>query len=356
MRTFWILPLLLVTACHSGQEILSGSQDSKSVNENSSSFPPPAPGESAPADSFRKGVTLVCWSEECFQDEAIERTLIYLQGLGVEWLAIVPTWYQETEEANEIFGDEDRSPTTEDLQFIIRRAKEFGFQILLKPHVNVLDGSFRGDIDPDNLALWQASYRAFILHFAEFAQEEGVEIFSVGTELEERSRDASFWIGLIDTIREIFSGPLTYSANWTEYDSVRFWNRLDFIGIDFYYPLTDDFDATQGDMEIALEEIGDEIREFSLLQQRPVLLTEIGYRSIDGANTRPYDFHWDRPVDLQEQADAYAAVLTTFFRADWLQGIFWWRADPELRGGRTDDDYFFYDKPAAEILRRFWNR
>jgi homoserine trans-succinylase len=32
---------------------------------------------------------------------------------------------------------------------------------------------------------------------------------------------------------------LTYAANWDDFDKVPFWNELDYIGIDAYFPLSD---------------------------------------------------------------------------------------------------------------------
>jgi hypothetical protein len=33
-------------------------------------------------------------------------------------------------------------------------------------------------------------------------------------------------------------GKLTYAANWDKYDQVSFWDELDFIEIQAYFPLT----------------------------------------------------------------------------------------------------------------------
>lgn len=346
-----------LVACHSGFQPLSDSRDrldgGSGQGGGSESELTPSP-DSSPG-TFRKGVTLVCWSPGCFvEEEETSSSLDYLQSLGVEWLAIVPTWYQSSASSSDILSDDDRSPTDDDIRFVIGQARARGFKILLKPHIDVLTRAWRGNIQPTDLPAWRQNYREFILHYARLAQELNVEIFSIGTELRRRSGDLPFWIGLIEEIRPLFSGELTYSANWDEYELVSFWNLLDFIGIDFYFPLTNSSEATQAQMESGLGPIGERIRAFSQTRQRPILFTEIGYRSIDGANTRPHDFNRRGTIDLQEQADCYSAVLTLFENTDWLKGIFWWRADPRLIGGPSDDDYMFYNKPAADVLRGFW--
>lgn len=43
---------------------------------------------------------------------------------------------------------------------------------------------------------------------------------------------------LIRQIRRVYHGPLTYAANWSgEYKQIRFWDALDYVGIQAYFPL-----------------------------------------------------------------------------------------------------------------------
>ena len=49
------------------------------------------------------------------------------------------------------------------------KAQELGFDEWLKPHVDVKDGSFRGEIQPDDRTAWFGSYRAMIEHYADLA-------------------------------------------------------------------------------------------------------------------------------------------------------------------------------------------
>lgn len=302
----------------------------------------------------RRGANFVCWYAGCFTEGEVTNSLDAFQELGGNWLAIVPTVYQADLSSSIIYVDLSDTPTEEEIRNLISLAHGRGLQVLLKPHVDVETGEWRGEIVPDDLVTWQASYREQILNYAQIASETGVEIFSIGTELETQSGDTTYWRGLIAEIRAIYPGQLTYSANWTEYDSVAFWGELDFIGIDFYFPLTDDSEATVDEMIGGLLSSEFTIQEYAAGQNRPVLFTEFGFRSVDGANTRPYDFTMDGEVDLQEQADAYEAVLSVFGDDPWLEGMFLWRWDPQLSGASDDDNYLIYGKPAAGILSNYW--
>jgi hypothetical protein len=46
-----------------------------------------------------------------------------------------------------------------------------------------------------------------------------------------------YWSQLIKKIKKIYF-KLTYAANWDDFDKVPFWNELDYIGIDAYFPLS----------------------------------------------------------------------------------------------------------------------
>lgn len=127
------------------------------------------------------------------------------------------------------------------LQYAKRFQKE-KIQIMVKTTYLGLARGFTGAIKMNSEEDWkilEASYSQFILTYARAAEELNVAIFCIGTELEEfvASRPA-YWQKLIQEIREVYKGKLTYAANWDEFKRVVFWKDLDFIGIDAYFPLS----------------------------------------------------------------------------------------------------------------------
>ncbi|MDO8518567.1 MAG: metallophosphoesterase [Deltaproteobacteria bacterium] len=354
MRHLFCL-LFLLSACAGLERIQlndadpDDGPDENPVNTDGDQVSPLPPTESCRA----RGFNFICWHRGCFQEEEVPDSLDAAAATGANWLAIVPTWYQASEFSNAISMHATRSPDLAELSSVIAEAKGHGFQILLKPHIDLENGSWRGTIAPTNLNDWQESYRNFIFAMADLSEEEGVEVLAIGTELKTRSGDNAFWRDLIADLRERYSGRLTYAANWDEYDSVDFWDLLDYVGIDFYFPLTGSATATEAQMEASLEEIGSDLETFASVQGKPFLITEIGFRNVDGTNTRPYDYSITGARDDQEQADAYQAVLNAFSDENWLEGMFWWRWDIQLSGA-SDEGYLIYGKPAADILEAAW--
>jgi hypothetical protein len=86
-----------------------------------------------------------------------------------------------------------------------------------------------------------------------------------------------------------------------------------------------------------------------------VLFTEIGYPSQDGVNRHPWESGFYAPLDLQEQADLYQALLQTFYNQSWFAGVYFfpWETDPFM-GGPCDLTATPHDKPAEDVLRQWY--
>ena len=64
----------------------------------------------------------------------------------------------------------------------------------------------------------EGSYGKFILDYAQLAQELKLEIFCIGTELENFvSNRPIYWAQLVKDVRAVYKGKLTYAANWNEF-------------------------------------------------------------------------------------------------------------------------------------------
>ena len=165
------------------------------------------------------------------------------QRLSVEWIAVNPFGYQTSVHTIGIrFGGD---PRDEHLIDGIHQAQQLGLKVMLEPHIwrSEKDGSdWRGTIGFDTEREWKewfSNYERFLLHYAQIAAQTEAEILCVGVELSRTVTDRpDDWRRLISKVREIYPGPLTYAANWWgDYDVVEFWDELDYIGINAFFPL-----------------------------------------------------------------------------------------------------------------------
>src|SRR6185437_11678770 len=191
-------------------------------------------------------------------------------------------------------------------------------------------GTWVGTLEPTDVDAWFASYRNFIYHYADLAQRGGAAALVVGTELRSLSGSAytDRWRAIIAGVRHRFSGTLTYAAtsNGNEYQQVHFWDSLDYIGVDAYFSLTGLNDPTVPDLVSAWSSRGylASLRALSAACGKPVVFTEIGYRSIAGAAITPNVWWTSAPYDMDAQASAYEAAFEALAGETWFGGMYWW--------------------------------
>ena len=115
---------------------------------------------------------------------------------------------------------------------------------------------------------WE-SYALQALHFATIAEEEGVRMYSLGTETDRLFRTrpgGDYWINhfgtelqsMVDRVRAVYSGLLTYDMHYGAYwrdwfapGSWRLWEDLDMdvIGVSSWFPLVDEPPTTVLDVD-----------------------------------------------------------------------------------------------------------
>jgi hypothetical protein len=273
----------------------------------------------------------------------------------------------ERRDSTDIAEDPLKTPTDAAVERAVRELHGLGLKVMLKPHVDVKDGTWRGSIRPADTSRWFESYRSFLGHYAALAEANGVELLCVGTELAtlSDSRYAAEWLAVVGEVRAAYRGPLTYAANGNspgdEYASVSFWPLVDLMGLDVYTPLTGKNDPTRDELVRGWtsnrygQNMVAAFRNWQASHGKPVIFTEIGYRSADGTNLAPWDFERAAPPDPGEQADCYAAAFSVWTReGSWMKGVFWWDwSVPVPSPG--DTDYTPRGKPAEQVLRA-WQR
>ncbi len=287
-----------------------------------------------------------------------------LAATGANWAALLVTQYQDTATSTLIAprAAENKTPTDDSLRFAIKEFHDEGLKVMLKPHVDAWNGQWRGEFVPADVDAWFASYTQFIVHYAQLAQEQGVEGLVMGTEFVKLSGSANRdrWIAVIKAIRNVYGGVLAYAANATypadEFTSVSFWDQVDLIGLDAYFHLTDSTTATLDQLVSAWtsnsygENAVAAVQNLASAQQKPVIFTELGYKSVDGANIEPWNYSRSGAYDPEEQRDCYEAAFEVWSQqTSIVKGIFWW-AWPVPAPGANDLDYNPRGKLAETVL------
>ncbi|TNF82752.1 MAG: hypothetical protein EP299_01410 [Acidobacteria bacterium] len=195
----------------------------------------------------------------------------------------------------------------------------------------------------------------------------------------------TYWRRLIRQVRESYSGQLTYAANFDQYEFVGFWDELDLLAINAYFPLRASYEPDLSRDELADRlETGwtevlrrlDEFRKGQGIPRHRVLLSELGYVERANSTIEPWASNgfsvlpssdgpqlvvWeDQPPDKTERALAIGALFNAnkALGGELLGGILYWKlsTNPDHRevepfvlviGGKGPED------PMLGELRRF---
>ena len=285
--------------------------------------------------------------------------------VNANYVGIVPYAFSRPEEPQVNFDTSrqwwgERKQGTE---VTIQYAKRLGLKVMLKPHVWVFGAGWPGEFKLNNeqdWKTWELQYKEYVLTFAKMAQQQGVELFCIGTEFRIAAVERrDFWVRLIADVRQVYQGKITYAANWDNYQNIGFWNYLDFIGIDAYFPLVEAANPSQQQMQQAWVQKAIELRTYSEQWKKPILFTEYGFQSMDHAAGK----HWELnskelPVNLPLQRSAYQALFETIWHQPWFAGGFLWKwfAHHQRAGGVDHHAWTPQNKPAEQTIKAYYGQ
>lgn len=272
---------------------------------------------------------------------AFDRTLDECVRMGSTWVALTPFGRvgDLAGRGVDLTFEKPFPENREDVRRAVRMAHARGPQVMLVPHLWVESYEWRALIDPKTDAGWDAwakSYGAFVKAWAEVAESERVDLLSAGVELRSwvTTPRAPSFVALLRELRRIYTGPITYSANWDDVEDTVVLGELDLVGVNAFYPLADQEGSTFPTLLEGGKRVQERVKRLAETWQRPVLFTEIGYTTRPDPAIKP----WEWPdkmekvkVDEVAQADAYRALVSPLLDEPRFAGLFVWRvyADPD---------------------------
>ncbi|MBK6684354.1 MAG: hypothetical protein IPG45_07760 [Deltaproteobacteria bacterium] len=312
------------------------------------------PGPVAPIAPAEKGVSLGLFSADPNFD--YRPLLEEVVATGATHVSIAWVWWQEDVRALMIEPRPGWSATPEQISRTMRAARGLGLHVTAFPILRLAKvgpKEWRGVIRPDDEDRWWESYQHFTLEAARLAVEGGAQRLSIGSELLSREGQRERWLALIERVR-IAAAPLElmYSANWDHYQPVSFWDAVDVIGVTAYFELTKNLEADEAALAAAWGPVRAQLLDHATRVGKPLVISEIGYPSLDGGAVWPWDETRKAKVDLEEQRRAYAAFVTAWSRTPGLRGVYFWNWFGF--GGPLDTNYTPRGKPAAEVLRAWY--
>ncbi len=260
-----------------------------------------------------------------------QQSIQKLHDIGGNAIAIVPYSYMESNSKPSFlpFAGSGGDENDESVVFSHSEAQKLGMKTLLKPQL-WMGRSWSGYLEMTNEADWQAFfgyYYRWIRHYALLAEIYHFDALSVGVEMVKTTRQRpNDWRAMIAKIRKLYSGQLTYCANWGEdFEQLAFGDQLDFIGLNCYYPLSEGDSPNRQEMEQRFDKIMAKAETVSRKFNKPIVFTEIGFRSVQAPWKNPHEEENGRPQNMEHQKLCYEVVGKGLKGKSWCSGVLWWK-------------------------------
>jgi hypothetical protein len=257
-------------------------------------------------------------------------------------------------------GHSIMTESDESLFVLAEEARARGIKVMLKPQIWISHDAWPGKINMETAEAWDRwfdSYEDWIIHYAIIAELSDAGVFCVGTEMVQTTLNhPERWRKLIAKIRKIYHGPLVYAANWgKEFEGITFWDALDYIGLDNYYPVR----SASNDGPAAIEKgfLQQKMKLQAIVKRwnKPLLFTEIGYMAMEGAGMGSSEDKYP-DYDEQMQEKCYRMAMKTYWNEPWFAGMYWWKwfSNPEDRG-RDADPHSPHGRSAEKAIAEFYS-
>lgn len=313
-----------------------------------------------------------------------KKSMQKLAETNATWVCLSFAAEMKTFDSPEILwsNNNPKMVTDDEIRLAIQLARNNNLKVIMKPVVNVRDGTWRAWIkfkNEDNTKdlrawkNWWRDFRSMLLHYAEIAQQTNCEILCLGCEMEATEDDEKKWRNLIADIRKVYSGAITYNANWGREDKIVWWDALDVISISAYYPVGSDdcnkaldaglstvpvSDSTVEAIKKRWQPIKENLAALSTKYNRPILFIELGVCSAKGFSAAPWTHYQpDSLYDGDEQRRFYQATMETFWDEPWFMGFAWWAWLPQLytlEEAKSHTGFCIYGKPAEKLVTEWY--
>ncbi len=303
-----------------------------------------------------RGMTISCqgwgaeWADARFADE-----LTVLRELGVNAVATHP--YARIHADGSLRWRSWRTGQVPDYVIQpLRTTQQAGLRKMVKPHLAYWGSPFswRGEVDfsePTARRRFFDDYQRWIVALA--ADTSSADIFVVGTELDLMVKYEQEWRQVIAAVRAVTPAALTYAANWDSYQKVPFWDALDLVGVQGYFPISDEAAPSDAVLRAGWRKVMTGLQGFHRKVGKPLLFTELGYNQSLQAAAQPWSYQGDRSREAALlQARCLRIGLQVLAENEaWCRGAFLWK----WFVGDAAYENFYLKKPylTAEI-RRVW--
>lgn len=298
------------------------------------------------------------------KDTVDQKDITSIRAINANWVSLMPFGFMKRLDAPKIYYNQERQwygETSNGIKHTAKLIHNYPIKVMLKPQIWIGNGKFTGNIQMATEQDWnkfEKNYTKMMMLYAKLAEETDIEMLCIGTELNNFvQKRPDFWIELINKIRGIYDGKITYAENWDQLQNVGFWEKLDFIGVNAYFPISDAQTPHLAEVKKSWQPIKQRLQKISLSKSKKILFSEYGYRSMDYAGKKPWKS--DQKIgktNYKAQNVLLKGILDTFWDESWFAGGFLWKWFPHFKKykARHHNRFSIQEKPAQKTIRQYY--
>ena len=266
------------------------------------------------------GVGYQIWNQKFLRHNTSDNSIIEGAAIGGNLNHVHFNVYLTKEQ---LFIHNDITPTYSQTIDFIKKMKSNGGMVNLKLGFwNESQNFWMGTYQPKNIELFFDEWEKQLLFYAEIAQKTNTEILTIAYEFNPKITDSyeKKWIKIIKNIRKVFTGKL--SVNFTRANegfNSKLLKYIDIVEVSLFTKSTRKKNPTIEELVKSWFKDAKKrnhilrICKLSKISQKPILIGDIAFLSLDGSNTTYNKFKNKlKPFqkDEKEQSDQIEAIFS----------------------------------------------
>ncbi|MEL6925610.1 MAG: hypothetical protein AAFO94_16315, partial [Bacteroidota bacterium] len=124
-----------------------------------------------------------------------------------------------------------------------------------------------------------------------------------------------------------------------------------------YYPLSKSKRPSDRELRKAWKQVVAKIERVHGRYQRPIIFTEIGFRSVNHPWLNPHEDDQGRPFNEADQRRCYEIVFKGINDKPWCAGILWWKWPSYLAyRGAENTGFTPYNKSTEALIAEWFDK
>jgi hypothetical protein len=247
-------------------------------------------------------------------------------------VSVLFTCHTQDKYSDKIDCHSENSPKLKRIVELLKTQKDNNFKTTLRIYVDLLSGDWRALWEPKNKKQAFVNLENAIIETISQFPPNTIDLLIIGAEYEKLTLPKYYvnWQKLIANVRKVYSGLLTYGANTNLSDQnipevhwVPFWKELDYVGLDYYYPVSKPSHNLEAHNDY-LKKLTEPIKSIN----NKIFINEVGVPLAANGYLKPYEWKWQNEHESPLSQSLYLSDFIKAAHNNLIYDIQIWRFMP----------------------------